>query len=244
MKTYIVYSNKSSVTGRGLKESLLTKRKRTNKKAKCDLLVRWGSTESFPTLQAKRELNSLEAVQRTANKLLMIQTLSTAGVPVPEFGTDDSNLEQCKDRSGNLYIRNKLGVVRYGNDFNASTDLYFTKPVPFKRREYRVHVFNSKIIGIYEKVPLVEGSENRPKLFKSDTCKFVRSDPSVSRVDQESQSLCIAAVSALGLNFGGVDLIRNKDGVCTICEVNSSPGLNSQMIKRYTDEINLFLSTN
>jgi len=242
MKTCILYSNKSSLTGKQLKQSLAAVRKQTSRRAKCDILVRWGSTQSFPSLVATRELNSLESVLRTSNKLEMIKTLASAGVIVPAFNTTVEGIDQCKDSSGNCYIRNKQGVVRYGNDFNPLTDLYYTKPVAFKRREYRVHVFLNKIIGIYEKIPMVEGSENRPKLFKSDTCRFVRSDPSISRVDQNAQTSCIEAVKALGLDFGGVDLIRNKLGEFTICEVNSSPGLNSQMLVRYTNEINDYMS--
>jgi glutathione synthase/RimK-type ligase-like ATP-grasp enzyme len=237
MKTCILYSNKSSLTGKQLKQSLSATRKRTSRRAKCDILVRWGSTESFPSLSAKRELNSLEAVLRTSNKLEMIRTLSAAGITIPAFNTTVEDIDQCKDSSGNCYIRNKQGVVRYGNDFNPLTDLYYTKPVAFKRREYRVHVFLGKVIGIYEKIPKVEGAENRPKLFKSDTCRFVRSDPSISRVDQNAQASCIAAVQALGLDFGGVDLIRTKDAQFCIVEVNSAPGLNSQMLIKYTQEV-------
>ena len=242
MKTFISYSNKSSLTGKALRESLTARRKRTNKRAKCDLLVRWGSTEDFPNLQAKLELNSLASVRRASNKLEMIRVLSAAGITIPSFNTTVEDIDECKDSSGNLYIRSKLGVVRYGNDFNPLADLYYTEPIELKRREYRVHVFRGKIIGIYEKVPLVEGAANRPKLFKSNTCKFVRSDPLISRVDQEAQSLCIAAVNALGLDFGGVDLVRCRDKSFVVLEVNSSPGLNSQMLERYTNEINQCVS--
>jgi len=69
MKTCILYSNKSSLTGKQLKQSLAAVRKQTSRRAKCDILVRWGSTQSFPSLVAERELNSLESVLRTSNKL-------------------------------------------------------------------------------------------------------------------------------------------------------------------------------
>jgi glutathione synthase/RimK-type ligase-like ATP-grasp enzyme len=44
-------------------------------------------------------------------------------------------------------------------------------------------------------------------------------------------------VQALGLDFGGVDLIRTKNGEFIVCEVNSSPGLNDLNITRVVDEI-------
>ena len=240
MKIFITYSGKSSLTGKAIREEMRILRKKTHKKARCDILIRWGSTQEFPNLKPKLELNNLDAVKRATNKLLMLQTLAAAGITVPMFNTTVEDVDQYKDKSGNFYIRNKQGVVRYGNDFTPSTDLYYSKPVLFKRREYRVHVFRGKILGIYEKIPMILGSENRPKLFKSDTCNFVKCDPTISRVDPEAQKLCIDSVVALGLDFGGVDLIRNKNAEFTICEVNSAPSLNSLNLKRWTNEIEEF----
>lgn len=256
MKTMIAYSNRSCVTGKELREALDAVRKKTNKKAKCDLFIRWGNTEQFNSLKYKKELNSLEAVLRTSNKLTMLETMLAAGVATLQFSTDLSVIESFKDREGNVYIRNKQGVVRYGNDYDAARDLYFSRPIRFKRREYRVHVFNGKVLGAYEKVPLslAEGqprnAETLPKLFKSDTCRFVRCDLEVDenglnpRVNAAAQQMCIDAVNSLGLTFGGIDLVRNKHSEFTVVEVNSAPGLNGlnverwvQAIKEYYDEV-------
>lgn len=251
MKTMIAYSNRSCVTGKELRESLEAIRKTSDKRAKCDLFIRWGTTDEFPNLRYKHELNSLEAVLRTINKLLMLQALTEAGVSTLEFSNDATRLQEFVDRTGNVYIRNNQGVVRYGNDFNATRDSYFSRPIRFKRREYRVHVFNGKVIGAYEKVPLVSATaenqsptaaENRPKLYKSDTCRFVRCNLDgveglVPRVNDEAQALCVRAVQALGLLFGGVDLIRDKHGHFFVCEVNSAPGLNGLNVERWVNEI-------
>lgn len=248
MKTLIAYSNRSCVTGKELRQALRAVRKKTDNRARCDLFIRWGTTEVFNNIRYTKELNSLEAVLRTSNKLEMLQTLVAANVATLEFSNDPAQLTSLADREGNVYIRNKLGVVRYGNDYNGDRDLYFSRPIRFKRREYRVHVFNGKVLGAYEKVPLVlptaadqnpHASENRPKLFKSDTCKFVRCDLGLegSRLTQAAQELCISSVSALGLVFGGVDLVRDKNGGFTIIEVNSAPGLNGLNVERWVEAI-------
>lgn len=249
MKTMIAYSNRSCVTGKELREALEATRKKTNKKAKCDLFIRWGNTEEFDRTKFKKELNSLQAVLRTTNKLVMLQTLLDAGVATLQFSNDVTLIDEFKDKEGNVYIRDRRGVVRYGNDYNVNSDLYFSRPVRFKRREYRVHVFNGKILGAYEKVPisLAEGTprnaETLPKLFKSDTCRFIRCDLTIDenglnpRVNDAAQAMCIQAVNSLGLLFGGVDLIRNKHGDFTICEVNSAPGLNGLNVDRWVEAI-------
>lgn len=248
MKTMIAYTNRGCVTGKELRQALSAVRKRTDRRAKCDLFIRWGSTEQFDNLRYKKELNTLEAVLRTTNKLVMLQTLLGAEVSTLEFGTDVAQIDDFKDREGNVYIRNRQGIVRYGNDFNSSSDLYYSKPVKFKRREYRVHVFNGRVLGAYEKVPLVlptstnenpHAPENLPKLFKSDTCRFIRCDLSLegSRITPEAQELCIQAVRSLGLLFGGVDLIRDKHGNFIVCEVNSAPGLNGLNVERWVEAI-------
>lgn len=234
MKTFICYSNASCVTGKALREKLDALRKRTDKRSKCDLFLRWGSTEQFPNTRFKLELNTVEAVGNAINKLRMLELLKTAEISVPNFTNDANLLADFVDAHGNVYIRNKRGVVRYSNDFNPTTDLYYTKPVKAKRREYRVHVFNGKVIGIYEKVPM---TEEVPALFKSDTCHFKRRDPGVCLLTAENQEMCIKAVQTLGLLFGGVDVIRDAKRNIYICEVNSSPGLNTHMLEVYTQEI-------
>lgn len=253
MKTMIAYSNRSCVTGKELREALQALRKKTNRKAKCDLFIRWGTTEQFDRLRFKKELNSLEAVLKTTNKFEMLKTFLNAGIPTLQFSTDPAIIDEFKDREGNLYIRNKQGVVRYGDDFNPTNDSYFSRPVRFKRREYRVHVFNGKILGAYEKVPLTHieqelprNAETLPKLFKSDTCRFIRCDLEVDenglnpRVNAAAQQMCIDAVASLGLVFGGVDLIRNKHQEFVVNEVNSAPGLNGLNVDRWVEAITEF----
>lgn len=244
MKTLICYSDKSSVTGKAIREKFNALRKRTDKKSKCDLFIRWGSTEVFTNTKFKLELNTLEAVNRTINKHEMLKALSAAGVPTPTFNSTVEDAAKYMDAAGMQYIRNNWGVVRYSNDFNPQRDAYYTKPVQFKRREYRVHVFNGKVLGIYEKVPFEQDQTKRPKLFKSDTCNFVRCDMEVCRLTKDNQQTCIDSVTSLGLLFGGVDVIRDRTGNIFICEVNSAPGLNNLNIDRWVEEINKYVDSN
>lgn len=240
MKLTILYSNKSSKTGKSLVSKFrpLTSKvikKRTNKRLKTDVLLRWGSTESFSRLTSRVELNTLQAVNNASSKLDMMRILVGASIKTPEILFDLSNseaLESMRDESGGFYVRGFNQEMRYDDEIKRG-DLYVSKPILNKRREYRVHVFNGEVIAMYEKVPF----EDDIKLFKSFNCNFKLVDPERSRCNKDNQNECIKAVNALGLLFGGVDLIRDKDQNVFVSEVNSAPSLNSTNIDRYVTKI-------
>ena len=247
MKFVILYSNKSSKTGKELLRKFATVsrkavRKRTNKRFNADLVLRWGSTEEFPRLTSRVELNTLQATRNASDKKVMMQKLVEAGISTPDvlFAQDfpllredlQELLEDYKNEEGKFYVRGANQEVRY-TDTLRSGDLYVSRPIPNKRREYRVHVFDGKVVEIYEKVPQEEGVT----IFKAHNCRFERRNPENCRLSQEDQQMCIDAVNALGLTFCGCDVIRDKDQNCFICEVNSSPALNSLNIERYFEKI-------
>lgn len=242
MKTFIAYSGKSSVTGKLLKQKLNAIKKKTDRRARAKIFLRWGNSEPFNNLRADIELNTLASAINASNKLKMMQCLTAGNIPMPKWTSDLAQMNELKDESGNYYIRNKAQVVRYSNDFNPLTDLYASQPIPNKRREYRVHVFNGKVLAIYEKIPN-EGLENT-KLFKSHNCKFSLVGLVGSKCSIEGQQIAIDAVKSLGLLFGGCDLIRTKDKKFVIVEVNSAPSLNSINIDRYVTAIKEYVNGN
>lgn len=88
--------------------------------------------------------------------------------------------------------------------------------------ELRVHVFMGKSIRISEKH--FEGQEGCHKLYT--TIK-----PTVKR--KAVRRAAKAAVKALGLDFGAVDVIVDKEGKVYCLEVNSSPGLGGTLPQLY-----------
>lgn len=242
MKFTILYSGASSKTGKDLlnKFKPLSKkalRKRTDRKLTTDVVLRWGSTEDFSRLRSKIELNSLEAVRNASNKLLMMRNLVDAEISTPKVLFDPSNstpetLNEYRDENNGFYVRGRNSEVRYTETVDRG-DLYVSMPIKNKRREYRAHVFNGEVIAVYEKIP----NETDIKLFKSYNCHFSLKDMSNCNLTLENQAMCIKAVESLGLLFGGVDIIRDKDKNVFICEVNSAPALNGTNIDRYVSKI-------
>ena len=244
MKFTILFSDKSSKTGRDLLNkfkplSTTALRKRTDRKLNTDVVLRWGSTETFNRLRTRLELNSLEAVTNASNKYKMMKILVEAGIPTPSvlLNPETENVtDDFVDESGFFYVRGANQEVRYDDRIRVG-DLYVSKPVVNKRREYRVHVFNGEVIAIYEKIP----NEDNTKLFKAHNCHFELKNKDNCKLTLENQQVCIDAVKSLGLLFGGVDVMRDKDQNIFISEVNSAPALNGTNIDRYVTKITEYI---
>ncbi len=254
LKIGISYVARTCVTGRmiinelkarGHKAYKLTKRYNDGTFSARDgtnLLIAWGNSSNIAARYCDNpmRINSSTSIKTTANKWLMLDKLFQAKVPVVEFGLEapsehDLGLDECRDSKGYFYVRTRKGDTRYDNTFDDISDSHVTKPVPYKRREYRIHIFGGQIFSAYEKVP--HDNTIRPPLFKQDNCHFTKIDLTRSRLDANGQAIAIKAVQVLGLDYGAVDLVRDKFGDFVVCEVNSSAGLSTTNVKRLIDLI-------
>ncbi len=106
----------------------------------------------------------------------------------------------------------------------AKTKDFFVKWIP-TQTEYRVWVFQNKALSIYEKVFKGEGEyegfmRNHRFGFRFDTRDELLDN-------KELIKPAIAAVKAIDLDFGAVDVLLGKDGKYYVLEVNSMPHVDS-----------------
>lgn len=103
--------------------------------------------------------------------------------------------------------------------------------------EFRVHSFLGASIRAGKKVP-IEGDPLRPphSWIRSLQSGWKISYDGVS-VRQLHRNLAHSAVSALGLDFGAVDLGLRDDGSLIVLEVNRAPGLDGGTITAYATAI-------
>lgn len=103
---------------------------------------------------------------------------------------------------------------------------YFTEYIP-RKTEYRIWVYRRRILAVYQKEMKhpekyigigCNEKDGFEHVFKQDYIKHV----GIKKVLEMSAK----AVFALGLDFGGVDILISKMGVPYILEVNSAPGAN------------------
>jgi glutathione synthase/RimK-type ligase-like ATP-grasp enzyme len=102
-----------------------------------------------------------------------------------------------------------------------------------KVTEYRVHVFNGKVFHVQEKRKK-EDFKNHNELVCNHDNGWVFCIKNVNPSD-DVLNAAIAAVSALGMDFGAVDIMVDGDGNPYVLEVNSSPGQEGTTINKYVE---------
>lgn len=248
---YILYSRATSSTGRLLRDVLGIQGGIDAPQAREDFLIRWGSSLRVPRRPA-RLLNSRSGVSAAADKLTSLETLRENFINVPtiypiehdiplplqEFPLLARRINHTQGRDIQLVMqRQDIELARQrGAEF-------LSKYIPVSR-EFRVHSFEGETIKISEKVltspeectvPYIRNFEN------GYTFRNVQNLPGAIR-DQVTRS-SHAAVEALGLDFGAVDVVLGDDNQVTILEVNTGPSLRSDTsIEVYVNRFAEFLN--
>jgi len=211
-----------------------------------DTIINWGSsaTNDFTT-----GLNTWQAVSRAGNKLRSFQSMQEAGVQIPQFWTQ---MEDIPDDAFPIVCRTILnghsgrGIVIANNRGELVPAPLYVKYMK-KRDEYRIHVgrrlvgnihgedvHGNGIIAIQRKA-IPNGTEPTDTRIRNhhNGYIFVRNnvEPPQQILDQAS-----AAINALGLDFGAVDIIwNNHHQLATVLEVNTAPGLCGTTITDYAN---------
>lgn len=256
MSNLLIYrGNRVSESAQTLKAALveagfnvkLNRREGTPRLGRDWICLNWGVSGEIPVTV---HLNEPEHVDTAIDKYEAFLAMSERGVPVPEF--DEELSEQ---RRGKWLARTQLRgsggagiVVIRPNDPVPPAELY-VKYIP-KLHEYRVHVFSGNAIAIQQKRKR-EGVEQTPDealirnaengwVFCVDNVAFTEN------TEQQVKDAAVAAVSALGLDFGAVDIIVGRDDNRPyVLEVNTAPGIESPtVLAAYVQAIGSVLNGN
>ena len=262
MKRPIIYPyNFSSQSAKVLSESLRPQRgKRVRELGnyrpyRNHLIVNWGNTNTPPWFNTRPYggfplllLNTPLAVERASNKMRTFNTLRDSEVPVPPFTTD---IEEAKgwQESGNVVLcRNLLrasagrGIIIISPGETMPVSPLYVKYMK-KKREYRVHVFNGRVVDVQQKRTRT-GAEPEDVNYQirnhENGWVFVRD--SIRDYRPEFGEMAVQAVTNLGLDFGAVDMVWNSHyDTALVLEVNTAPGLEGTSVGIYRDEIRRML---
>lgn len=207
------------------------------------LVINWGGT-ACP--EYENMLNNPKAVQIASNKLLCAKVFERYGVVMPYtmFNKADA-LNWLQNNDGAIvYCRTILngssgaGIVVATKPEELVDCKLYTAGITGKRREYRVHVFDGKVIHLQQKKRRDGWKDNAEYNGEVRNLKggWVFTMDNVELKEEATKS-AIEAVKVLGLDFGGVDIVVDSKGVAFVIEVNTACGLEGTTIVKYCDAI-------
>lgn len=110
--------------------------------------------------------------------------------------------------------------------------------------EQRIFIVNNKIVDIVQKKKMGEvrltemGLEKADPYVKSHRNGWVFARNDIEETPAMAKEIAIAAMIAVGLDFGCVDLAWSNPNKCKVIETNSAPGLqNTITIERFANAI-------
>jgi glutathione synthase/RimK-type ligase-like ATP-grasp enzyme len=199
-------------------------------------VINWGSSERMGGPRVI--LNSPESIYKTVNKIRAFSLLENNGIPTVPYTLSRLKAIEWVSKNNIVYCRNEvassggtgISIARSVEELPMDCRL-FTKGI-ISPAEYRVHVFNNKVIDVTQKKK-VSGSEANPLIRNyNNNWIFARQDIVIPKSIITWSKF---AIETLGLDFGAIDILY-KDGNSFILEINSAPGMEGTTLLKYTEE--------
>ncbi len=118
---------------------------------------------------------------------------------------------------------------------NLPTGDYYVQYVE-NIREFRVHIWNGVSARAGIKIPRIANPNNRFRSW-SGGWKLDYGAACQEAIRQSVRTMAAQAVSALGLDFGAVDVGIKPNGTPFVFEVNTAPGLEGRTVDTYAEKI-------
>jgi len=211
-----------------------------------DVNIFWGKCDDAWWSNPEQET----AKNIARNKLKTFKAFKEHGISHPEWTTDWEtafswweNNELIVGRtiltghSGEGIILFKLEDEQFDDGLSCKLYVKYIK----KEHEYRVHVFNGKVIDIQKKKRKV-GFENRNNQIRNHKNGWVYCRENITK-PEGMEELAVQACSCIGLTYGAVDIIYNKkQNKCYVLEINTAPGLINQTALLYATNFKEYLN--
>ncbi len=197
-----------------------------------DVVINWGSSD-FPEFGLATVLNA--KVGTAQCKLASFLAFKEKGVKIPPFWTDKADIP---DSAFPVMCRTKLRghsgdgiVIAHTREGLVDAPLY-TQYMK-KKHEYRLHVFKDEVFFVQRKARK-KNVDNPNWMVRNLDGGFVFVETAYDNVPGTVIDQARRALAALGLDFGGVDVIYNENtGSAYVLEVNSACGLEERTADNY-----------
>lgn len=130
------------------------------------------------------------------------------------------------------HVRTALESLEEGDGIELPDAPLYTRKV-HNNGEYRVHVFNGRVIDYRKKSRHID-DEPTPEQSNIRTLGngWVYRQSNLRRLERIEQ-LALSAIGALGLDFGAVDIINDENNNAMVIEVNTAVGADSVTTNSY-----------
>ena len=209
--------------------------------------INWGSS-SFPdwyqtSTDWAGHLNDISAVSMAADKLRTFGALEGV-VPIPMWATTKEVATEWLDQGHKVFCRQTLtGHSGHGIIIASTVEELVDAPLYVqavkKDKEYRVHVFKGEVIDFQQKKKK-QGHEGGTPGIRNHANGWIYARSDVALPDGVVEQ-SVAAVAALGLDFGAVDICTDYEGKVFVFEVNTAPGLTGSTLTAYAEAIKRLL---
>ena len=245
MRPFIYPYKAGSKSAKALAEALGCRRIRlTNSRyvpRRHHAIINWGSSSMrYPANGLL--LNQPTAVGLAGNKLAAFRRMGVAGVDIPrtttgaeaayQWDTDVMIRRTLHGHSGQgcVYVdRSDRELLCAGN---APLYVEYIK----KSAEYRFHVMAGKVIDVQQKRVRSDSVGNNFQI-RSHANGWIFARTGIDAAPA-AYKLATDAVTALGLDFGAVDIIYNSHrNEYFVLEVNTAPGLEGETVTNYANAI-------
>jgi carbamoylphosphate synthase large subunit len=197
-----------------------------------DVVINWGSSE-VPDFGPATVLNA--SVNTAQCKLASFLAFKEKGIKIPSFWTDKTDIP---DSAFPVMCRTKLRghsgdgiVIAHSREGLVDAPLY-TKYMK-KKHEYRLHVFKDEVFFCQRKARK-KNVDSPNWMVRNLDGGFAFVETAYDNVPGVVIDQARWALTALGLDFGGVDVIYNENtGLAYVLEINSACGLEERTADNY-----------
>lgn len=245
-RTRIYRGNRASAGARALGEATgirVLRRSGTRFRARPgDTIINWGYTGEVPAaLHDATWINHPYHVRNAVDKRECFYTLSNSDIPTPEWCTDGETARGWLE-DGSIVMARRLVNASAGRGLIVVRPGEVLPRVPLYTKyfrgydEYRIHVWRGIPFDAQQKRRRREVGDATNEVRNTDNgWVFCREEVSPPAAAYEA---AIAAVEALGLDFGAIDIKCNRHhGSVVVLECNTAPGLEGTTLARYRSAV-------
>lgn len=207
-----------------------------------DFIVGWGAGHPGSWFRecskvACEYINKPDAICRSVDKITAFTRFKREGVQTPPWTQSEAKALEWSKSGEWVCVRTRTegmdgaGLILATKPSQLQWAPLYTQFIP-NEREFRVYVFDGKVIDTLEKKADDEAT-NQFIRTESNHYIYLRQGSNIPGLGK----LAIAATKALDLTFAGIDIIMDKKGECYVLETNTAPGIGQITARRIAEAI-------